>query len=94
MLAVAAAALLAAPLSAFAFIPVGGKVVAVSPCPHLAGYLVTVAGFGIGTGVFWYLPGATLTYLYGPPVIGEWILGLSPAMGCTAPMLMTGTSPL
>ena len=94
IIAAVTAAVLVAPFSALAFIPIGGKVVAVSPCPHLAGYLVTVAGFGIGSGMFWYLPGATLTYLYGPPFIGEWILGLSPSMGCTAPALMTGTSPI
>lgn len=85
---------LLAPLYTYAFIPIGGKVVSVYPCPHLPGYLVTVVGFGIGSGVFWYLPGATITYLYGPPFVGEWILGLAPAMGCTAPALMTGTSPL
>jgi len=89
------AAALLAPLSASAFLPIGGKVTTMVPCPHNAGWMVTVVGFGIGSGVFFYMPGATLTYLYGPPIIGDWILGLSdlPTV-CGERMTMIGTSPL
>ena len=88
---------IAAPLSAAAFLPIGGKVVSVTVCPHIPGYIIGVAGFGVGSGLFWYLPGATITYLYGPPVVGEWVLGLSdvPFAACGASRATyTGTSPL
>lgn len=76
--------------SAVAGIPIGGKVVGIIPCPHLAGYDYVVAGFGIGSGVFWYVPG-TITYPFGPPVIGAWILGLAePAGACAPGTLMEG----
>ncbi len=89
-------ALLAAPLSVFAISPIGGKVVSEIPCIHGGGFIVTVVGFGIGSGVFWYLPGASFTYLYGPPVVGEWILGLSdvPNPACGERITYSGTSPL
>lgn len=75
-------------------IPIGGKVINILPCPpHVPGYLYVVAGFGIGSGVFWYVPG-TLTFLYGPPVIGKWVLGISaPAGACGPATTMNGTSP-
>ena len=88
-------ALLAAPLSAFAFLPIGGKIVSEIPCPTGPGFIVTVVGFGIGSGVFWYLPGASFAYLYGPPIIGEWILGLSDIPStCGERITYSGTSPL
>jgi hypothetical protein len=88
------AATLALPLVVSA-VPIGGKVVSVLPCPKSPGYIFVVAGFGVGTGAFWYLPGLTQTYLYTPPLIGQWVLGLSsptPAACGTLPALMTGTS--
>jgi hypothetical protein len=95
IIAALTAVALAAPLSALAFLPIGGKIVSEIPCPHSVGFIVTVVGFGVGTGVFWYLPGATITYLYGPPILGEWILGLSDVPStCGARMTMTGTSVL
>ncbi|MDE1924995.1 MAG: hypothetical protein KGH79_02340 [Patescibacteria group bacterium] len=85
-----------APLQTFAFLPIGGKIIAVHPCPPLVpGYAIDVVGFGIGTGIFWYVPGVTLTYLYGPPFVGEWILGLAAPLGACGPATtMTGTSPV
>lgn len=78
ILATLLAVSLAIPLTTFALVPIGGKVVSVSPCPsNIPGYLISVVGFGIGSGVFWYVPGATLTYLYGPPLVGQWVLGMS-----------------
>ncbi len=86
---------LLAPLSALAFLPIGGKVTSEIPCPHSAGFLVTVVGFGVGSGIFWYLPGASISYLYGPPVVGEWILGLSDIPStCGERITFAGTSPL
>lgn len=83
-----------APFEASAFLPIGGKVVSEVPCLHGGGLIVTVVGFGLGSGVFWYSP-LTLTYLYGPPLIGEWILGDSDIpTACGERALMTGTSPL
>lgn len=85
---------LAIPLSAGALgVPIGGKVVSMIPCPFGVGYLYTVVGAGIGSGLFWYLPGVP-TYLYGPPIIGRWVLGLAvPAAGCGLPTVMIGSSP-
>ena len=67
---------LATPQHVSAFLPIGGKVVGMFPCIHGGGWTITVVGFGIGSGVFWYSP-ATVTFLYGPPFIGEWVLGMS-----------------
>lgn len=88
-------AVFASPLYAFAISPIGGKVVAEVPCLHGPGFMVTVVGFGIGSGVFWYLPGASIAYLYGPPIIGEWILGVSDVpTGCGERITYSGTSPI
>ena len=95
ILVVATVVLLVAPLSALAISPIGGKVVSMIPCPHNVGFIVTVVGFGIGSGVFWYIPGASIAYLYGPPFIGEWILGLSDfPSACGERITYAGTSPL
>jgi hypothetical protein len=95
MFAALTAAVLVIPLSALAISPIGGKVVAEVPCEHGPGFMVTVVGFGIGSGVFWYIPGASFAYLYGPPVIGEWILGLSDIpSGCGERITYSGSSPL
>lgn len=72
--------LLLAAVPAFAQVPIGGKVTAVFPCLHSGGYLYTVVGFGLGSGLFWYFPGV-LTYPLGPPIIGEWVLGLAAPVG-------------
>ncbi|HEV8666273.1 MAG TPA: hypothetical protein VN665_00280 [Candidatus Paceibacterota bacterium] len=89
------AAVLASPLYAFAISPIGGKVTSMVPCPHNAGYIVTVVGFGIGSGVFWYVPGLSFAYLYGPPFVGEWILGMSDVpTGCGERITYSGTSPI
>jgi len=89
------AATLLAPLSALAISPIGGKVVSMVPCPHSIGFIVTVVGFGIGTGIFWYLPGVSIAYPYGPPFIGEWILGMSDVPTyCGERITYSGTSPI
>jgi len=87
----AAFLLLPSAAAAVTGIPIGGKVVSIFPCLHNAGYLYAVAGFGIGSGVFWFVPG-TLVYPIGPPVVGEWILGMAaPAGTCGAATLYEGT---
>ncbi len=67
------------PFSAYALpvsVPVGGKILGEIPCLN-GGFLLTVGGLaGIGSGLFvWSVPPITLTYLYGPPRIGTWVLG-------------------
>jgi len=72
-------------------IPIGGLVKAEAPCPSGAGFLYTVVGYGIGSGVFWYFPGV-FTYPFGPPVIGSYVLGLAEPVGtCGATTLFEGT---
>lgn len=96
IVAAAVAAVVAAPLSAFAISPIGGKVISVVPSIHCGGLIVTVVGFGMGSGVFWYVPGLSIAYLYGPPIVGEWILGLSdiPNPSCGERITFSGTSPI
>jgi hypothetical protein len=61
------------PFSALAFTPMGGLVVFMRPCN--TGYLITVVNPGvIGSGEFMWTPG-TISFLYGPPVLHEWVLG-------------------
>ena len=69
---------LALPFSAYAIgYPIGGKVISAVPVPLCGGVVVTVVGLGgVGSGVFLYAPGV-INYLYGPPIPGRWILGLS-----------------
>jgi hypothetical protein len=86
------AAGIAAPLLALAaIVPIGGKVISVLPC-KTGGYTYQVAGFGVGTGLFWYMPG-TPTFLYGPPIMGKWVLGMGTPGGCGFPTTMIGSSP-
>jgi len=75
MLGLVALAALAAPLPAAAITPMGGYVTFLRPCNY--GYLITVVNpGGIGSGDFIFTPG-TITFLYGPPVIHTWVLGMT-----------------
>jgi hypothetical protein len=66
---------LALPFSVSAFTPMGGLVTFLRPCN--TGYLITVINPGlIGSGEYMWTPG-TLSFLYGPPLIGEWVLGMT-----------------
>lgn len=68
---------LAFPFSAFAITPVGGYVTFVRPCDY--GYLITVVNpLVIGSGEFMWTPG-TISFLYGPPIMHTWILGITDA---------------
>ena len=91
-------AVLVLPSSALAIgvIPIGGKVVGIINCPPpLHGYEFIVAGLSlVGSGAFWYLPGASITFPHGPPIVGEWVLGLASPGGACGPArsIMQGTS--
>ena len=80
------------PVLVDAFIPIGGKVTGIVTCLQGGGYLYTVVGFGIGSGVFLFAPGA-ITYPFGPPIVGRWVLGLSDIVsGCGARTSIIGSS--
>jgi hypothetical protein len=84
---------LLAPAFSYALVPIGGKVVGPPiPCKAGGGYIVTVVGLGIGSGVFWYSP-LSRPFLYGPPLPGKWVLGLSDVPApCGLRVNLIGTS--
>lgn len=73
------------PLQSYAQIPFGGQIVSNLPlCPAtMPGSFMVTVGPPRG-GIFMYLPGATFSYTYGPPLHpGQWLLGMAgPIVPC------------
>jgi hypothetical protein len=66
------------PFSAYAITPMGGLVTALVPCNY--GYLISVVNpGGIGSGLYMWTP-ATISFLWGPPILKSWVLGMTDAV--------------